>query len=318
VIVVVASLKGAPGVTTTATALAASWPPDRRVILVEADPFGGDLAAWFGMAPSAGLWSLLAAGRRGLDSRAVWEHATTLLSGLPVLYGLASADQAVANEGAWPAVAQAFADFDADVVIDAGRLLPHFAGGIGPLLSVAQVLMVLFPPTLPGIVHLKTALSSLTSSTSAPTLMVLPTAQKGFSSEEIAATLKINVALPLPHDPRGAVALSTNVMGTPRSKTGLAKWARTTAIELVASSPTAAGMHVSLTTPLMQPQPLAPASGEAVPVVGRREAIEHRSDFSLLHHVDPLDAETPYMEDPGDDRQRNDAVPAVAPTWVGQ
>ena len=118
----------------------------RRVLLVEADPFGGDLAAWFGVAPSTGLWSLLAAGRRGLDSDAVWEHATTLPTGLPVLYGLASADQAVANEAAWPAVAEALAALDADVIIDAGRLLPHFAGGIRPLLSVAEVLVRALSP----------------------------------------------------------------------------------------------------------------------------------------------------------------------------
>ena len=132
-IIVVASIKGAPGVTTTATAIASAWPQDRRVLLVEADPFGGDLAAWFGVAPTTGLWSLLAAGRRGIESDAVWEHATTLPEGLPVLYGLASADQAVANEAAWPAVAEALAALDADVIIDAGRLLPHFAGGIRPL-----------------------------------------------------------------------------------------------------------------------------------------------------------------------------------------
>ena len=48
-IVVVASIKGAPGVTTTATALAESWPSGRRILLVEVDPFGGDLAAWFGV-----------------------------------------------------------------------------------------------------------------------------------------------------------------------------------------------------------------------------------------------------------------------------
>ena len=114
-IVVVASIKGAPGVTTTATALANTWPPGRRVLLVEADPFGGDLAAWFGVAPSTGLWSLLAAGRRGLDPHAVWDHATNLPGGLAVLYGLASADQAVANEAAWPAGAEALAALDADV-----------------------------------------------------------------------------------------------------------------------------------------------------------------------------------------------------------
>jgi hypothetical protein len=249
VIIVVASIKGAPGVTTTATAIASAWRQDRRVLLVEADPFGGDLAAWFGVAPTSGLWSLLAAGRRGIESDAVWEHATTLPTGLPVLYGLASADQAVANEAAWPAVAEALAALDADVIIDAGRLLPHFAGGIRPLLSLAEVLVVLCPPTLAGIVHLKTSLPSLVAGSPSARLIVQPTAEKGFSSDEISSTLTINVAPPVPHDPKGAAALSRNAIGWANSKTTLAKWARTNAAELAASLSLPAAMQDPLSIP---------------------------------------------------------------------
>src|SRR5665213_4511800 len=99
-IVGLVSVKGSPGVTTTACALGAAWPTDRKVLLVEADPFGGDLAAQFGAAPNVGLWSLLAASRRGLNEGAVWEHCSFLPGGLPVLFGLTSTDQAIANEAA--------------------------------------------------------------------------------------------------------------------------------------------------------------------------------------------------------------------------
>jgi hypothetical protein len=259
VIIVVASIKGAPGVTTAATAIANAWPQGRRVLLVEADPFGGDLAAWFGVAPTTGLWSLLAAGRRGIESDAVWEHATTLPAGLPVLYGLASADQAVANEAAWPAVAEALAALDADVIIDAGRLLPHFAGGIRPLLSLAEVLVVLCPPTLAGIVHLKTSLPSLIASSPSARLIVQPTAEKGFSSDEIASTLTINVAPPVPHDPKGAAALRRNDMGWVNSKTTLAKWARTNAVELASFLSGPAATQDPLSTPEIRDQPLMPS-----------------------------------------------------------
>jgi hypothetical protein len=256
VIVVVASIKGAPGVTTTATALATAWPQDRRVLLVEADPFGGDLAAWFGVAPTTGLWSLLAAGRRGLEADAVWEHTATLPTGLPVLYGLASADQAVANEAAWPAVAEALAALEADVVIDAGRLLPHFAGGIQPLLSLAEVFMVLCPPTLAGIVHLKTSLPSLAAASSAGQLIVQPTAEKGFSSDEIASTLAIEVAPPIPRDLKGASAVGGSAIGQARSKSALARWARTTAVELATSSSETEAVHGPLSTTEIRTQPL--------------------------------------------------------------
>ena len=311
-IAVVASIKGAPGVTTTAAALATAWPPSRRVLLVEADPFGGDLAAWFGVAPSTGLWSLLAAGRRGLDPHAVWEHATTLPAGLAVLYGLASADQAVANEAAWPAVAEALAALDADVVIDAGRLLPHFAGGVGSLLAQAHVLLVLCPPTLAGIVHLKTALPSLTTSSTSRRLMVLPTAQRGFSYKEIASTLKINVAPPIPHDPKGAAALTANAIGSARSNTTLAKWAQSTTAELVASSLTTAATEAPLslseiTNHLLRPTIDGTEFGEAghLAATDRRKDTPHRNNAHLLDDVEHTDS-------------LDQAVPTAAPTSVAQ
>jgi hypothetical protein len=307
-IVVVASIKGAPGVTTTATALAESWPPSRRVLLVEADPFGGDLAAWFGVAPSSGLWSLLAAGRRGLDPHAVWEHATTSPTGPPVLYGLATADQAVANEAAWPAVAGALAALEGDVIIDAGRLLPHFAGGIGPLLSLAEVLLVLCPPTLAGIVHLKAALPSLIASSTTRRTLVLPTAQKGFSSEEIAATLKITVAPPIPHDPRGAAALGARTIGSARAKSTLAKWARRTSVELVASSPTALGSHVSLAVAETKEALLGQHTDDAVDSSERRPVARH------LNTASPLDETDSQHDDPYFD----DTEQVARPTWAAR
>jgi MinD-like ATPase involved in chromosome partitioning or flagellar assembly len=295
-IVVVASIKGAPGVTTTATALATAWPTGRRVLLVEADPFGGDLAAWSGVAPSSGLWSLLAAGRRGLNSEAVWKHAANLPAGLPILYGLASADQAVANEAAWPVVAEALAALEADVVIDAGRLLPHFAGGIGPLLSVADVLMLLCPPTLAGIVHLKTFLPALSALPSSMRLMVQPTGQRGFSSDEIASTLSVNVAPPIPHDAKGATALSENAPGWATRKSVLAKWARSCAAELAASCAGTAETAAATQVPL--------------------------SDSEIgTHTLGPPLTETEYhnaSERPHDTEHRNDTESSAAPTGVAQ
>ena len=307
-IVVVASIKGVPGVTTTATALAESWPPSRRVLLVEVDPFGGDLAAWFGVAPSTGLWSLLAAGRRGLDPRTVWEHAGTSPTGLPLLYGLATADQAVANEAAWPAVAGALAALEGDVIIDAGRLLPHFAGGIGPLLAVADVLLVLCPPTLAGIVHLKAALPSLIATSTKRRTLVLPTAQKGFSSEEIAATLKINVAPPIPHAPRGAAALGANTIGSARAKSTLAKWARRTSAELVASSPTALGSQVSLALAETKDAPFAQHTDDPVHSSERRRVAGHLNAANPLDETDSQN-DAPYFDD---------LEQVALPTWAAR
>jgi hypothetical protein len=298
VIIVVASIKGAPGVTTTATAIASAWPQGRRVLLVEADPFGGDLAAWFGVAPTTGLWSLLAAGRRGIESDAVWKHSTTLPGGLPVLYGLASADQAVANEAAWPAVAEALAALEADVIIDAGRLLPHLAGGIRPLLSLAEMLVVLCPPTLAGIVHLKTSLPSLVAGSPSGRLIVQPTAEKGFSSDEIASTLTINVAPPIPHDPKGAAALSRNAIGWANSKAALAKWARANAAGLAGFVSGPAATQDPLSIPGIRDPPPRPP-------VDDPESLDH---VEHLHDTERLN----------DTERLQNTVHSDAPTWAAR
>ncbi len=119
-LIALASIKGSPGVTTAALAMAASWPTGRQVLLVEADPFGGDLAPRYGKAATGGLASLFAAARRSLRPEDVWDHVDHLPGGLPVLFGLTGMHQAVANEKAWPVVVGALGDQDGDVVVDVG------------------------------------------------------------------------------------------------------------------------------------------------------------------------------------------------------
>src|SRR4029450_4811377 len=59
-----ASAKASPGVTTTITALAATWPRDRDLLVAELDPAGGDLGVRFDLATEPGLVTPAAAGRR--------------------------------------------------------------------------------------------------------------------------------------------------------------------------------------------------------------------------------------------------------------
>ncbi|MEU6572549.1 hypothetical protein [Streptomyces sp. NPDC046805] len=64
-LVVVGSVTGAPGVTTTALALAAVWPPEAdggvRPVMVEADSSGGDLMIRFGLPSAPSLLDVAAA-----------------------------------------------------------------------------------------------------------------------------------------------------------------------------------------------------------------------------------------------------------------
>lgn len=226
-VIALASIKGSPGITTAATALAASWPSGRRVLLVEADPFGGDLAPRYGSTITNGLASLFAAARRSLTPDAIWDHVDHLPGGLPVLFGLSNVQGAVANEKAWPAIAEALGALDADVVIDAGRLLPNFAGGIRDVLAQSDVLLVLCDPTLEGIVHLRAALPGLVAEMRGRALLVIPTGSGGYSGTEIERTLGVDVGPPMPDDRKAADALANKRAIARLERSALLKWAST-------------------------------------------------------------------------------------------
>jgi MinD-like ATPase involved in chromosome partitioning or flagellar assembly len=118
------SVKGAPGVTTLACLVGATWPDQRRVAVVEADPFGGDLAARFRLPVSRGWSSYVTTSRRSEGPIPLEPHLQALPGGLDVMIGarggrLAGAEQAVADlvqsSGSDPS--------PRDLVIDGGRLL---------------------------------------------------------------------------------------------------------------------------------------------------------------------------------------------------
>lgn len=120
------SAHGSPGVTTTALALAASWPADRLCLLVEADQFGGMIGARYGLGQTPGLSSLAAVARRGLDREAVWRHVQQLPGGIPVLVGPASADQAHAVLRDLVGILADWSSGESglDVIADCGRVGP--------------------------------------------------------------------------------------------------------------------------------------------------------------------------------------------------
>lgn len=262
-LIVLASVKGSPGVTTAATALAARWPEGRQVVLVEADPFGGDLAPRYAMAPTGGLSSLFAAARRTLGPEDVWDHVDRLPGGVPVLFGLGGMHQAVANENAWPIVADALGSLDADVVADVGRLLPNLGGGVRELLARADALVVLCPSTLEAIVHLREALPRLTAELGGRRLLVLPTGVPQFSAADIAHTLNIEVLPPLPDDPGSAAALANRRSGRRLARGRLLRWATSTlrALGIEASSP--ASLPVASPVPESTDDQLGVPDGDA-------------------------------------------------------
>ena len=97
-LIALASVKASPGVTTTALALAAAWPSQRRLLL-EADPGGGDLGPWLGLPPAPGLVGLAAAARHDHGSDVLWEHAQEVAGGVHVVVAPVGAEQAVRLRG---------------------------------------------------------------------------------------------------------------------------------------------------------------------------------------------------------------------------
>jgi hypothetical protein len=97
------------------------------VLLVEADPAGGTLAAGSGWPAEPSLMSLAAAARRGGEAALVWEHCHELPGGAAVLAGPSSADHARSALGMAAGFLGRFGDLDADVLVDCGRLDPGSA-----------------------------------------------------------------------------------------------------------------------------------------------------------------------------------------------
>ncbi len=154
--------KGAPGVTTAATALAAVWP--RPVLLAECDPSGGDLAYRLPAAgggvlnPGKGLLTLGATARRGLEPPQIHPHTQQIVGGLDVLVGLTHGAQAAGLTWMWGPLGRSLAAMpNADVIADCGRLGSH--PQLGDLLAEADQVVLLTRATLDHVAHLRERLS---------------------------------------------------------------------------------------------------------------------------------------------------------------
>jgi MinD-like ATPase involved in chromosome partitioning or flagellar assembly len=160
-----ASAKGSPGVSTAAAAIAATWPAP--VVLADVDPAGGDVM-WRNRAitggpldPDRGLLSLGAAVRRGAAQADLTEHLQQTAMGVDVLVGLASPDQLSGLGAAWGQLPAVFAQHRTDVLVDCGRVVPGSAAM--PVLTGADIVVLVTRPDISGTAHLRERLRSLGS-----------------------------------------------------------------------------------------------------------------------------------------------------------
>ena len=249
-VVAVASVRSC-GCSTVALGLAATWPPgDRRMLLVEADPAGGTLAAAAGWAAEPGLVSLAAAARHGGDPELVFEHCQALPGGAFAVAGPASAEQARSALGVLGPLLGRLGDLDAAVVVDCGRLDPG-----SPALSVAERADRVLVAVRPRLADLHATATWLAAHPPGEGRLSLVAVGDGpYPDAEIADALGVEVAGRLPWDPASADALR----GVPASARALR------AAPLVRSLRSLAGRLAADLAPAPAVEPLATPAGGRV------------------------------------------------------
>lgn len=205
---------GAPGVTTTAIALALTWP--RPAVVAECDPAGGSILAglYAGHLPAPrGLLGLaFEAGRGGGPLSAGPGGQIAPLDGggsAMFLPGLSDPRQAPGLAPAWPAIARALAGQPGDVIADCGRL-DAGDGQPASVLAVAEVVGVVMRATLRQVAAARPRIEMLAQLRAGPTGLVL-IGERGHSPAEVSKALGLPVLASLPADARTAAVLSDGV-----------------------------------------------------------------------------------------------------------
>jgi hypothetical protein len=208
VLIGMVSAKGSPGVTTSALALASAWP--RTALLVEADPFGGDVRAGLAAGqwpPAAGLAEAVADLRSmNLDEALTLRVHQPAPWAPPVLAGLGCVGQAGALP--WGRIGAELGRVrGADVIADCGRYLP--ADGVLALLRECGLVVLVTGSSLRA-VRSAARLSPLLGRDLAvqaghPRVSVLVVAPGDpYPGPEIARACELPLLGELPDDPRAA------------------------------------------------------------------------------------------------------------------
>lgn len=300
-VVAVVGGKGAPGATASVLALACGWP--RPVLVVDADPAGGDVAAgWLGgrVGLDRGLLSFAAATRHAQAPTpadlAPHVVAVPEAPGVMVVTGLTHAGQAgglddrlwarllTAASSPWPAAGPLEPGGGAepvrvDVLADCGRISAETPWS---LLAAAAVVLLATRPTLRGVHHARHALSVVEAAVGDRGRVGLLVCGPGaYDPAEVGRAVGLPVRVVLPADGRSADALtdgaaggtgSRGAVGRGWSRTLLARAARRAAQQLASALAPSAGGQGQLPAPTddglpagwtASQQPLAGVLGKA-------------------------------------------------------
>ncbi|GAA2005070.1 hypothetical protein [Catenulispora subtropica] len=287
-LIVLASDKGSPGVTTTAVALAGVWP--RRAILAECDPSGGDLVyrtpaeSGAPLNPNIGMLSLATTARHGLSAHQLEAHLQRMHGGLELVVGLATGDQSAGLAGLWTALGRAFDSLpDADVIADVGRV--DATSPALDLLAGAALVVLVARTSAEQIAHVRDRALSLLQRVGGGTataggglgvpigvLLIVDPKQRARVTAQVDELLR-NSGLPVKvigtvaDDPDGADLINGRGRGR-LDRTLLIRSTREVALDLsrmYSAGSQGPAMPGQMPQPLSQPQPTPPPQSQQAP-----------------------------------------------------
>lgn len=191
-----ASVRGAPGVTTTALLLASTL---REGPVVEADLDGGVLAIRYGLGREPGLTTLAASGSEDDDG---WKAHAQDAGGVPVLVG---PDASGASGSLWRTAGERITHklvaADGVAVVDAGRLRAPV-----PIVAASDLLAILVHPVADQLVALTHVVPTLRQAVRGRLSIVL-VGSGPYGAGEVERSIGVAVLGDLPDDPGAAESL---------------------------------------------------------------------------------------------------------------
>jgi Flp pilus assembly CpaE family ATPase len=215
------SVKGSPGVTTAAVALAAAGTTDGRALVVELDPSGGSVQVYTDTPAAPGIVEVAGRLRWGGSTASVDDSVTFLPDGVPSLLaptsGLVAASVIESASARWmPALHGAALD----VVVDAGRWDPSQPSA--RRIAGADLVALVCRPTMAGVEHSRHLIDRLRDAARRPVVAIVVGGQP-YHPADVAEHLGLPLAGTVAWDARGMARLWDHGVGGGWLRTSLAR-----------------------------------------------------------------------------------------------
>jgi Flp pilus assembly CpaE family ATPase len=220
------SVKGSPGVTTAAVALAAAGTTEGRTLVVELDPSGGSVQVYTDTPATPGVVEVAGRLRWGGSSASVDDSVAFLPDGVPSLLAptsaLVAASVIESASARWMPALQGAA---LDVIVDAGRWDPSQPSA--RRIHGADLVALVCRPTMAGVEHSRHLLDRLREVAQRPVVAVV-VGRQPYGPAEVAEHLGLPLAGSIAWDPQGMARLWDHGVTRSWFRTALARSAQDT------------------------------------------------------------------------------------------